>query len=183
MTAVRNLQLQHCQLNKLAAQILRLRRSAKRTLRELEDLAISYLKQVPVLKQFAQRPTVTYLVWAVLASPIVTILVPLLALGGEILHQDLPDISRRCILLGHHHHTGHVNSTSSRPKEHIPGLFLSMRCIGALWGPLFLHPDLGTLQGHIVAPWRGLWSTVSAADNLCLVPLADLEKSSQNVNH
>lgn len=62
--------------------ILRIRRSSKQTLRELEDLAIKQLKQVPLLKQYAKRPTVTYLVWALLAAPIVTIMVPLIALGG-----------------------------------------------------------------------------------------------------
>lgn len=52
-------------------------------MRELENLAIVYLKKVPQLAQYAKRPTVTYLVYAVLAAPLITILVPLLALRGE----------------------------------------------------------------------------------------------------
>ena len=52
------------------------------TVKELEDLAIKQLKKVPALKAFAKRPTVTYLVYAVLSAPLVTILVPILALSG-----------------------------------------------------------------------------------------------------
>ena len=54
---------------------------------------------MPALKQYAQRPTVSYLVYAVLAAPIVTIMVPLIALGGETLHPSLPT---PCLLLWRH---------------------------------------------------------------------------------
>ena len=64
-------------------QVLRLRRNANQTLRELEGLAIKYLKQVPFLKDYAKRPTVTYIVYAVLTAPLITILVPLLTLKGK----------------------------------------------------------------------------------------------------
>ena len=60
-----------------------MRRNAGQTLRELENLAIKYLKQIPFLKEYAKKPTVTYLVYAVLAAPLITILVPLLTLKGK----------------------------------------------------------------------------------------------------
>ena len=66
-------------------QVLKLRRNANQTLRELEGLAIKYLKQVPFLKEYAKRPTVTYIIYAVLAAPLITILVPLSTLKGEAL--------------------------------------------------------------------------------------------------
>lgn len=66
-------------------QVLKLRRNAKQTLRELESLAIKYLKQIPFLKDYAQRPTVTYIVYAILAAPLITILVPLLTLKSKTL--------------------------------------------------------------------------------------------------
>lgn len=64
-------------------QVLKLRRNANQTLKELEGLAIKYLKQIPFLKDYAKRPTVTYMVYAILAAPIITILVPMLTLKGE----------------------------------------------------------------------------------------------------
>ena len=59
------------------------------------------LLQVPALKQYAQRPTVTYLVYAVLAAPIVTIMVPLIALGGETLLPTLPSLPNPICSFGH----------------------------------------------------------------------------------
>ena len=52
-------------------------------MKELEGLAIRYLKQVPFLKDYAKRPAVTYIVYAVHAAPLITILVPLFALKGR----------------------------------------------------------------------------------------------------
>ena len=61
-----------------------MRRQVQITIKQLENLAIKYLKKVPALKQYAKRPYVTYLVYAALLAPIVTLLVPLLTLtkGG-----------------------------------------------------------------------------------------------------
>ena len=72
-----------CPSRKYILQVLKLRRNADQTLRELEGLAIKYLKQIPFLRDYAKRPTVTYIVYAVLAAPLITILVPLLTLKGE----------------------------------------------------------------------------------------------------
>lgn len=70
----------------MQAQVMKLRRNAKQTLRELETLAIRYLKQVPFLREYAKRPTVTYLVYAVLTAPLITIIVPLIVLKGNLLN-------------------------------------------------------------------------------------------------
>jgi hypothetical protein len=48
---------------------------------ELEDFAILHLKQFPALAPYASRPTVTYVLWSLMAAPLVALIAPLLLLS------------------------------------------------------------------------------------------------------
>eukprot|EP00884_Botryococcus_braunii_P001171 jgi/Botrbrau1/11054/Bobra.0302s0001.1 len=61
-------------------QVVEIKEQALRVQMELEDFAISHLKKYPALASYANRPTVTYFLWALLLAPFVAIL-PLFFLG------------------------------------------------------------------------------------------------------